>query len=65
MGSEWVAVAAVLAVGAVFVGFPFGVAVGYLWRDRISQARRMRYLIERERRRAEDEAFSSKRPVAN
>jgi hypothetical protein len=50
---EWVAVGVVLAAGAVLVGFPFGIAVGYAWRDRISRARRVRYLIERERRRAE------------
>jgi hypothetical protein len=51
MGVEWVAVGAVLAAGALFVGFPFGVAVGYAWRDRISRARR--HLVEQERRRAE------------
>jgi hypothetical protein len=28
-------------------GFPFGVLVGYLWRDRISRKRRERYLAER------------------
>jgi hypothetical protein len=53
MGVEWIAVGAVLAAGALFVGFPSGVAVGYVWRDRISQARRIRYLSEQERRRAE------------
>jgi hypothetical protein len=53
MGFEWVAVGVVLAAGALFVGFPFGVAVGYAWRDRISRARRVRYLVEQERRRAE------------
>jgi hypothetical protein len=53
MGVEWVAVGAVLAAGALFVGFPFGVAVGYAWRDRISRARRIRHLVEQERRRAE------------
>jgi hypothetical protein len=30
MGVGWVAVGAVLAAGALFVGFPFGVAVGYV-----------------------------------
>jgi hypothetical protein len=49
---EWVAVGAILAAGAVLIGFPFGVAVGYAWRDAISRARRIRYLTERERRRA-------------
>jgi hypothetical protein len=33
--------------------FPFGVAVGYAWRDRISRARRVRYLVDRGRRAAE------------
>ena len=28
-------------------GFPLGVLVGYMWRDRISRARRARYLAER------------------
>jgi hypothetical protein len=51
MGVEWVAVGAVLAAGALFVGFPFGVAVGYAWRDRISRARRI--VVEQERRRVE------------
>jgi hypothetical protein len=30
-------------------GFPLGVLVGYAWRDRISRARRARYLAERNR----------------
>ena len=30
-------------------GFPLGVLVGYMWRDRISRARRARYLAERGR----------------
>jgi hypothetical protein len=35
-------------VDAVLIfGFPLGVLVGYLWRDRISRARRARYLVER------------------
>jgi hypothetical protein len=49
---ELAAVGAILAAGAVLIGFPFGVAVGYAWRDAISRARRIRYLTERERRRA-------------
>jgi hypothetical protein len=37
-------------VDAVLIfGFPFGVFVGYLWRARISRARRDRYLAERNR----------------
>jgi hypothetical protein len=31
-------------------GFPLGVLVGYMWRDRISRARRARYLRERNAR---------------
>jgi NhaP-type Na+/H+ or K+/H+ antiporter len=38
-----------LAIAAL-IGFPFGVLVGYLWRDRISRARHARFLAERERR---------------
>jgi hypothetical protein len=34
-------------------GFPLGVLVGYMWRDRISRARRARYLAEQDRRDAE------------
>jgi len=34
-------------VDAVLIfGFPLGVLVGYVWRDRISRARRARYLAE-------------------
>jgi len=37
-------------VDAVLIfGFPLGVLVGYMWRDRISRARRTRYLAERNR----------------
>jgi hypothetical protein len=39
-----------MAMGA-FISFPFGVCVGYLWRDRISRTRRERFLAERKRRR--------------
>jgi hypothetical protein len=45
VGIEWVAVSVVL--------FLFGVAVGYAWRDRISRARRLRYLVEQARRHVE------------
>jgi len=64
MGIEWVVFGVVLAAGAVFVGFPSGVAVGYVWRDRISRERRR--LAERERRRAEliDSAAAHARMVA-
>lgn len=51
MGVEWIAVGGVLAAGALFVGFPFGVAVGYTWRDSISRSRRLR--VKQELRRAE------------
>lgn len=34
-------------IDAVLIfGFPIGVLVGYMWRDRISRARRDRYLEE-------------------
>ena len=51
MGFEVVAFGAFLAAGALFLGFPLGLAVGYAWRDRISRARRD--LFQQERRRAE------------
>ena len=53
---EWIALGVVVAAGALFLGFPVGVAVGYAWRDRISRARRVRYLIERARKDAELDA---------
>jgi hypothetical protein len=40
-----------LAIAAL-IGFLFGVLVGYLWRDRISRARRAKYRVEQEKRRA-------------
>jgi hypothetical protein len=49
MGSEWVAVGIVVAVGAFFVGFPIGVGVGYAWRDRISRMRRLKFAQEHRR----------------
>jgi hypothetical protein len=52
MGTEWVAVGILVVAGAFFIGFPFGVAVGYWWRSRISRMRRRRYLVEQERLRA-------------
>src|SRR5262249_19204109 len=37
-------------VDAVLIfGFPLGVLVGYIWRDRISRTRRTQYLEERNR----------------
>jgi hypothetical protein len=53
MDIEWTAVGAVLAGGALFIGFPIGIVIGYAWRDRISRMRRIRYLAEQERRRTE------------
>jgi len=39
-------------IDAVLIfGFPLGALVGYMWRDRISRARRERYLAERSRAR--------------
>jgi hypothetical protein len=54
MGVEWIAVGALLAAGALFAGFPVGVFVGYAWRNRISNKRRL--LVAEERRRAEIDA---------
>jgi hypothetical protein len=48
--AEWVVVGFILGAGALFVGFPVGVAVGYAWRDRISRARRTSSLIKQARR---------------
>jgi hypothetical protein len=53
MGSEWIAVAIVVAGGALFFGFPVGVGIGYAWRDRISRMRRLQFA--KESRRAEIE----------
>ena len=57
MGVEWIAIGGVLAAGALFVGFPFGVAVGYTWRDSISRSRRLR--VKQELRRAELESAAA------
>jgi len=57
MGVEWIAIGGVLAAGALFVGFPFGVAVGYTWRDSISRSRRLR--VKQELRRAELEGAAA------
>jgi hypothetical protein len=57
MGVEWIAIGGVLAAGALFVGFPFGVAVGYAWRDSISRSRRLR--VKQELRRAELEGAAA------
>jgi hypothetical protein len=51
MGIEWIAVGAVMFAGALFLGLPVGVAIGYVWRDRISRARRL--LVQQELRRQE------------
>src|SRR6516164_315352 len=51
-------------VDAVLIfGFPLGVLVGYMWRDRISRARRARYLAERNRAARGDTALSCSDPV--
>jgi hypothetical protein len=36
-----------VVVAVLIFGFPLGVLVGYMWRDRISRARRARYLAPR------------------
>ena len=41
----------VVAAGALLIGFPVGVGVGYAWRDRISRIRRLK--LAQEHRRAE------------
>jgi hypothetical protein len=50
--AEWIAVGIIVAVGAVLLGLPVGVVVGYTRRDTISRSRRIRHQVERERRRA-------------
>jgi hypothetical protein len=37
-------------LGTILFGLPIGFLIGYVWRDRLSRARRARYLIEHERR---------------
>ena len=59
MDIEWVAVGVVMAAGAVLIGFPVGVVVGYVWRDRISRARRIRYWNELERRRVKPDGAAA------
>jgi hypothetical protein len=54
--TEWAVVGVILAAGALFIGFPFGIAVGYKWRDRISRARRARVALERRRAELDDAA---------
>jgi hypothetical protein len=49
MGIEWIAVGIVIAGGAVFVGFPVGVGVGYAWRARKSRMRRLQAAEEQRR----------------
>ena len=49
MDIEWIAVGIVMAGGAVFVGFPVGVGVGYAWRARISRMRRLQAAEEQRR----------------
>jgi hypothetical protein len=36
-----------------FIGMPAGVVIGYAWRDRISRARRLRYIAKHARKDAE------------
>jgi len=51
-------------VDAVLIfGFPLGVLVGYMWRDRISRARGARYLAERNRAARGDTALSRSDPM--
>jgi hypothetical protein len=48
---DWAVVVALLLVGAILLGFPVGIAFGYLLRSHVSRVRRARYLAERRRRR--------------
>jgi uncharacterized protein (DUF2062 family) len=57
--AEWIAVGVVMTVGAVLIGFPVGVAVGYAWRNAISRSRRIRYQVERERQRAKPDGAAA------
>ena len=50
-----------LIVGAVVIfGCSLGVVVGYMWRDRISRARRTRYLAERNRDDTQKAGYASR-----
>jgi hypothetical protein len=49
MSIEWIAVGIVMAGGAVFVGFPVGIWVGYAWRARLSRMRRLQAAEEQRR----------------
>jgi hypothetical protein len=49
MGIEWIAIGIVMAGGAVFVGFPVGLGVGYAWRARKSRMRRIQFAEEQRR----------------
>ena len=50
-----------LIVGAVLIfGCSLGVVVGYMWRDRISRARRTRYLAERNRDDTQKAGYASR-----
>lgn len=42
--------------------FPFGVLIGYLWRDRISRARQARYWADHKRREQLRDRRNSTRP---
>jgi H+/gluconate symporter-like permease len=35
----------------IVLGLPLGILIGYMWRNRISQRRRAKYLAEREQER--------------
>ena len=70
MGIEWIAVGIVMAGGAVFVGFPVGVGVGYAWRARKSRMRRIQFAEEQRRTKIDRElarldATRAERPDGN
>ena len=59
MGNEWFAIGVVMAAGAVLIGLPAGIAIGYAWRSAISRARRIRYWNEQEHRRAKPDGVGT------
>jgi len=53
MGEHMEPIIEIVAIVSTVLLFPLGVWVGYRWRDRISQRRRVQYLAERLRERRE------------
>ena len=53
MGEDMEPIIEIVAIVSTVLLFPLGVWVGYRWRDRISQRRRVQYLAERLREKRE------------